>query len=263
MKRFTERSRRGCAAGLATACALAWLASSHTAEASSFSVSPTQIFLTRTATSRLITLRNESDRLLRFQLTAFKWDQGTDGQMKLDPTTDVVFFPTLLSLGPKEEKKVRIGAVTPFAVTEKTYRIFIQELPPAADAGPAVGVAVLTRLGIPIFMRPAKEVAQATLKDLSLEDRTFSFALANTGSVHFLPERIVVSGAGRNGEQLFAREINAWYVLAGGTRVFEAQFDQAECERLAALAVEVKISGSVLKERLEISPAACKTTAGS
>src|SRR4029453_2560001 len=96
--------------------------------ASSFSVNPTQIYLTSKSKSAILTLRNESDETLRFQLTVFAWDQSAQGEMKLQPTSDIVFFPTLLTLGPKESRNVRVGAATPFDAVEKTYRIFVEEL---------------------------------------------------------------------------------------------------------------------------------------
>ena len=74
----------------------------------------------------LLTLRNESNETLQFQLSVFAWTQSPLGQMELEPTEDVVFFPTLLTLKPKETRRVRVGSATPQDVREKTYRIFVE-----------------------------------------------------------------------------------------------------------------------------------------
>ena len=83
------------------------------ADAATFSVNPTQIFLTGKSGSALLTLRNDSSELLRFQLSAFSWQQSASGELQLGPTKDVVFFPALLSLKPGEERRVRIGSLAP------------------------------------------------------------------------------------------------------------------------------------------------------
>ena len=173
------------------ACAvLDLLGGTRPAAARSFTVNPTQIFLAPKITSPLLTLRNESDETLRFQLTVFKWDQTPQGEMKLDPTQDIVFFPALLSLSPKEERKVRVGATTSFAASEKTYRIFVEELPPQPGGATQSAVRVLTKMGVPIFLQPAKIQAQGSLNDLMVKEGTFTFNVRNPGNVHFVPQSV-------------------------------------------------------------------------
>src|SRR5262249_7800725 len=143
------------------------LASALPAVAATFTINPIQVFLSDSAKSGLITLQNTSPGPLRFQLSVFAWAQATDGSMVLAPTRDVVFFPKLLTLAPGEERKIRVGASTPAAATEKTYRLFVEELPSADQANPATGtsqIRVLTRAGIPIFVRPAKPVVTARIE---------------------------------------------------------------------------------------------------
>ena len=46
------------------------------------------------------------------------------GEMALQPTTDIVFFPALFTLTPAEERSIRVGSrVTSTADVEQTYRI--------------------------------------------------------------------------------------------------------------------------------------------
>ena len=139
----------------------------RSASASSFNVNPTQIFLTGKATSALLTIRNDSDDTLRFQLSAFAWDQSATGELLLEPTTDVVFYPALLTLAPKEERKIRVGRTAPAGNVEKTYRIFVEELPALDESGVnGAAVRMLTKMGVPIFVRPARETATATVSGL-------------------------------------------------------------------------------------------------
>jgi len=224
--------------------------------ASSFAVNPTQIFLTSKSTSAILTLRNESDESLRFQLTVFAWDQSARGEMKLQPTADIVFFPTLLTLAAKESRNVRVGAATPFEAVEKSYRIFVEELPPQATGPGQSAVRVLTKMGVPIFLQPTRAQAQAGLRDLMVKDGLMTFSIRNTGNVHFVPETVRVHGMNRAGEVVLDKQLDGWYILAGGVRAYEVRLPVADCSALAALAVDVRIAGSALKERLE-TPSAC------
>jgi len=241
---------------LGVATALAMLLSASGASAATFTVNPTQIFLSGKTTTALLTLRNDSEETLRFQLTAFGWQQTPAGEITLTPTQDVVFFPALLTLAPKEERRIRVGSTVPAAAQERTYRIFVEELP-QSDGARANAVRVLTKMGIPIFIRPAKEVATADLRDLALRAGSLSFSLANRGSVHFVPQRVVVRAAGASGERLAEQELKAWYILAGGRREFEVVTPAEQCARVASLSVEVAFDANVLEERLQTPGGTC------
>lgn len=232
------------------------LLSASGASAATFTVNPTQIFLSGKTTTALLTLRNDSEETLRFQLTAFAWQQTTSGEIALTPTQDVVFFPALLTLAPKEERRIRVGSTVAVAAQERTYRIFVEELP-QADGQNANAVRVLTKMGIPIFIRPAKEVATADLRDLALRTGTLRFSLDNRGSVHFVPQRVVVRAAGASGERLGEQDLKAWYILAGGRREFEVAMPAEQCGRIASLSVEVEFDSNVLKESLQTPGGTC------
>lgn len=226
--------------------------------ASAFTVQPTQVFLTARSTSTLLTLRNETDEVQRFQLSAFAWNQSPTGEMKLDPTTDIVFFPRLLALGPKEERKVRLGATTTFGAAEKTYRVFIEELPSQNAAPSTSAVRVLTKIGVPIFLQPPRREARLTLSELRVDGSgLFRFSLRNDGTIHFVPDSVRVRGFTARGDVVVDRNLDVWYVLASGSRAFQLQLPVADCGRITALSVEVQAGGSTLRERLETPPAAC------
>jgi fimbrial chaperone protein len=225
------------------------------AYASSFAVNPTQIFLTSKSTSAILTLRNESDESVRFQLTVFAWDQSARGEMELKPTSDIVFFPALLTLAPRESRNVRVGAATPFEAVEKSYRIFVEELPPQAPQPGQSAVRVLTKMGVPIFVQPTRTQAQAGLRDLMVKDGVFTFNVRNTGNVHFVPETVRVHGMNHVGEVVLEKQLDGWYILAGGVRAYEVRLPAPDCSALTALSIDVRIAGSALKVRLETPPA--------
>ena len=242
--------------GIVTAAVLlAGLFLGARAEAATFSVNPTQIALAPRTSSALLTLRNESDQNLRFELSVFAWSQSAAGEMKLEPTSDIVFFPALLTLKPQEERKVRVGSVTQAGGHEKTYRIFVKELPPVEGTAGG-GVRVLTTMGIPIFVRPGKEVATAALNEIRQSAGQLQFALANTGTVHFVPQQITVRGLA-DGIQVFEKQIEGWYVLAGGRRDFGVAVPPEQCAQLTLLRVHVEFASATLEEDLRTPNGAC------
>jgi len=253
--RAASRTRIRPAAVVMLVVAMAALA--RTSDASSFAVNPTQLVLNAKATSALLTLRNDSDEVLRFQLSVFAWDQSTDGQLKLDKTEDIVFFPPLLTLAPKESRNIRIAAVTAFGPAERTYRLFVEELP-SHDASEKTGaVRVLTKMGVPIFLQPGKLQAEASLRDLTLKDGLFTFNVSNTGNVHFMTRAVRVRATDHAGATVFDEQVDGWYILAGGLRAYQLRVPAPQCASIAALSVEVQIDSSALKERLETPVPAC------
>lgn len=235
----------------------AMIGPSAPASAATFSVNPTQIALSARVASALLTLRNESDETLRFQLSAFNWTQGVSGEIQLEPTQDVIFFPALLTLAPKEERRIRIGTTATVGAQEKSYRIFVEELPPSDASRNGAAVRVLTKMGIPVFVRPTRETATATLADLGLRAGTLHFSVGNTGTVHVIPQKIRVRGVGARGEAVFEREVAGWYILPGGRRDFDLPVPADECTRTASMQIEASFDAMSLKESLQTPASAC------
>ena len=223
------------------------------ASAATFTVDPTQIFLRNRTGSVLLTLHNQSADTLSFQLSVFAWTQSSTGEMQLQPTQDIVFFPPLLTLKPSETRRVRVGTATTFDAKEKSYRIFVEELP-RTDA--PKGVRVLTKMGIPIFLRPVKEVATASLTDLRQQNGQLKFTLSNEGTVHFVPRNIKVRGLAGS-KTAFERELEGWYLLAGGRRDFETALPKDACAQVTSIIVDVQFESNQVQERLQTPTGAC------
>jgi len=237
------------------------LAGAGSARASAFNVKPTQLYLSPRVTSTLLNVKNQSGEILRFQLSVFVWGQSDKGEMQLTPTQDIVFFPSLLSLAPGEERKIRVGSAVPGGPQEKSYRIFVEELPPAVRASEAgksgPQVKVLTRMGIPIFIQPANPTAGGRIEPKLARSERLAFEVRNTGNVHFQVRNARVKGFGPANENLFERTVPGWYVLAGGSRVFEVQAPKNVCARTRTLAFEVETEQATLQSQLDTRSGIC------
>jgi fimbrial chaperone protein len=223
--------------------------------AGTLSINPTTILLTSRIRSTLLTLRNDGEEQARFQVTVFDWNQDPQGQMALRPSEDIVCFPSVLTIDPGQVRNIRIGAPGGFADRERSYRIFLEEIPASHD--PAAGVQVLTRLGVPVFLEPEAPRSGAAIENLTLGREGLSFALRNPGHVHFIPDSVMVQGSDAAGQPVVAEELESWYVLAAGVRQFLLPIDPEKCSRLRHVSVEARVGQATLTARLETPSAAC------
>src|SRR3954470_17545356 len=217
----------------------ALLLAPHAAIASNFTVKPTEVDLSPSATSALVTLRNNSKLPLRFEITLVSWSEDEHGQMTLNPSADVTFFPKLVELAAGASRNVRIGINAGTARdVEQSFRLFVEELPdqstPAANA-----VALRTKLGIPVFVRPAKPSRTAVIEGVSVEKGKVLARVRNTGNLHINVDTISVKGVGGSGGATFAKEGPGWYVLPGAVRIFEVPMTATECKATTSVTVEV------------------------
>jgi len=227
------------------------------ATASNFTVTPTEVNLSASATSALVTLRNVSKLPLRFEVTLVSWSEDEHGKMALNPSADVTFFPKLVELAGGASRNIRIGINAGLARdVEQSFRLFIEELPDqSAPKGNAV--ALRTKVGIPVFVRPAKPVRSAEIAGVSVENGKVLARVRNTGNLHISVDTIAVKGTGGSAAPTFTKEGPGWYVLPGATRIFEVPMTAAECKTTTSVAVEVTGHGKSLTSASQVSPAAC------
>jgi P pilus assembly chaperone PapD len=233
--------------------------------ASTFRVSPMQLDFTAKSTSTLLTINNDTAREIRFEVTAMKWEQDERGEMKLTPAGDTItFFPKLLTLPGKASRTVRVGTTgAAFGATEGTYRLFVEELPDNSAPAEKGSVAIRTKMGIPIFLRPAQTKASAEIADVSLAGGKLVTRVRNTGTVHMIVDTVKMRGATTSGEGKFEHSLNGWYVLAGGTRVFEQPIQASECSGAQTIAVTVQLQGGTLTKDVPVPAGACAATTAS
>ena len=235
------------------------------ASGSAFKVTPVRVTFSGPS-STLLTLRNESDQPLRFQIASYTWSQDPRGAVQLGPTDDIVFFPALLSLKPGEERKVRVAATVAATDVEKTYRIFFEELPPLDTRNEKSGaqVRILTKMGIPIFVTPAKGYAEAAVQATHIDKGGLSFEVRNSGNVHFGLQGVKVRGIGSSGQTLFERELDGWYVLAGSPRTYAVEIPQGVCSQLKNVVIDAQTditslgTAGTVSTQYEVPPASCK-----
>lgn len=245
--------------GIAT-LALGLFIGAGRARASGLNISPVQLWLSPDVSKSLITLRNEGSEEGRYQITAMLWDEDAKAGMKLSPTEDIVVFPTILQLKPGETKGLRVGPVVPFGPIEKTYRVFIEEMPAPQKAETRATVRVLTRIGIPVFLAPVKAFEDRRLSAIQVGKSGASVDVENTGNVHFRIDTVRLEGFGEGGAKLFEKQAQGWYVLAAGHKRYDLEIPRASCGQVRKLIVSVRTDGEqVFQEPLATPGGACGT----
>jgi fimbrial chaperone protein len=225
------------------------------AQAALVAIDPVKVLLTGAEPSKSVSLRNNGTETLRFQLSAFTWQQSTSGEMQLAPTQDVVFFPSLLELAPGETRRVRVTTTTLVAPVERSYRLFVDELPPLANA-PGGAIRVLTRFGLPVFQLPDVPSPQPALK-LALSAGKLSVTLENHGNSHFLAQSVRIVGRGADGSSLIQQTLPAWYVLAGGKRSYDVALAPDICPKLAQVSANANTDHGATRVDYPVAAGAC------
>ncbi len=112
-------------------------------------------------------------------------------------------------------------------------------------------------MGVPIFVSPAKPVAAGAVDGMTLAKGKLTFTVKNTGNVYFLVQSVRVKALNSAGASTFEKNLEGWYVLAGGTRVWEVQVPKDACAKSKTLSVEVQSAEVNFGGHVDVAVAGC------
>jgi fimbrial chaperone protein len=219
---------------------LSGLALPPEAISASFRVAPIHLVFDQQVKSGLVDVFNEEEEILQAQIRAYEWTQDSDGKDQYQETKDIIFFPRILHINSKEKKNFRAGIKMSVPTQEKTYRIFIEELPDPRGGGQGPKVQLSLRFGVPVFVKPIKEEFKGEIEKIGYADGKVTVDIRNTGNSHLMIQSIKISGFGAEGLETFSSELSGWYLLAGAVRQHEMSMSQEVCKDTSKLDVEVK-----------------------
>ncbi|MDD3528904.1 MAG: fimbria/pilus periplasmic chaperone [Gallionellaceae bacterium] len=181
---------------VAALAASLWLAA--TVQAAGIGVLPVGLELSARQDRGVINVTNDAAEAVVVQVEQVAWSR-TDGKDHYTPTRDLVVNPPLFTLAPGRTQVLRVGLRRPpTGERERTYRLFVREVPPPSKApeGEGVGVRVLLELRLPIYVLPAKVVRAQQWQGQRAADGAIEVTARNTGNVHQVVAGLKLRAAG-------------------------------------------------------------------
>lgn len=219
-------------------------------------VAPIRLEFEKGAKTGAITVFNEGTEKLTVQMKAMEWSQDADGKDQYAETNDLIFFPKIMILEKNEEKVIRAGIKIPAVAKEKTYRLFIEEIPePKKKEGANIAVAI--RFGVPVFAKPMKEERRGEVEKMVLSKGVLSTVIKNTGNAHFRISSISVTERDAKGNPVFSKELEGWYLLNGTSRTYTLEIPKDKCAEGTQLEVKVKADDLNFTGNLPVEKSMC------
>lgn len=217
-----------------------------------FSVSPIRIFFDGTQKTNVLTVKNMSDKPVSLEIKTVLWEHD----QTYSPTGDIIFFPKMLTIGTGEEKIIRIGHKMPPGQIEKTYRMFISEIP---EIRPEEGATlqIVMNLGVPIFIGPSSPSPEGEIEKISLSKGKLNISLKNSGNVHFVIKSIKVSGKDDTQSEVFNAEMAGWYLLAGNSKEYTLDIEKNSCLKIRNIRINVDTDRLSMEKDFVVSNEMC------
>lgn len=180
-------------------------------------VSPLRIQLNAEKSISAVTVSNGGDEEISVQAEITEWTQA-NGQDNYQATRDVLVNPVIFKLPAKGVQIVRLGLRVPDSDAERSYRLFLQQLPSTGSAQAAgIRMQTLLRLGVPVFVPAGTPRIGLEWKIVkSHGGRIAGLEATNTGNTHVQLTRVAVRAS--NGRTLVEAPLSA-YVLPGQIKV--------------------------------------------
>ena len=227
--------------------------------AGEFSVNPIRLELGASARSGVIAIKNEDRQKLSFQIDAKEWTQDAAGKDQYADTDALIFFPKIMSVEPGETGLIRVGAKAAAAPTEKTYRLFMEEMPGATKKleGSGAQINVLIRFGAPVFIAPLKPQDSLDIESFGLTRGNVTISAKNTGNRHQVVQGIELKGIDAGGSEVYALTLADRYLLTGSAKTYTAAISADQCAKITQLSLEFKTDKLSVARKLGVTRAMC------
>lgn len=191
------------------------------ASAGSFQVSPVNPTLSSRHPVSALTVRNTSANPTVIQVDAMAWSQP-EGVDTFVPAPDILATPPIFTLPAGGTQVIRVGSrLPPDANAERSYRLFLREIPPPPKPG-FNGLRMALRISLPLFIQPtASAVPQLEWQAIAWEKGRLRIQATNKGLAHARLSAFKLS-TGINGKPLPIPGETA-YVLPGASHVWVVQ----------------------------------------
>jgi fimbrial chaperone protein len=184
--------------------------------AGSFSITPLRVDFGSGFAPVALTVRNEDSAPVVIQVEGLGWSQPS-GQDSLEPTRDLLVSPAVFTVPPGGSQLVRVALRREQDAThELSYRLILQEVPPATQPG-FTGLQVALRMSVPVFVTPRAPAGPQLDWQLKRDaDGRVTVAVRNGGNAHERVRRFTVTTP--DGAATLFEQPAMTYVLPGAER---------------------------------------------
>lgn len=213
--------------------------------AAEFTIDRTRIELRRDHAVETIELGNREPGPIAFEVEVKRWRQDAEGRWQLEPTTDLVVHPLILTVPAGGRARLRVGTLAPTVAEEAAYRLELQQLRGAGREG-ASHVRILTRMSLPVFVEPPEARARMQAEVAAIDGDSVDLVLRNAGTGYQGPGEARLQVFDASGRVLHEAGIQAGYVLAGARLPLAAALPAGACARAARVVLLLDGAGSPL-----------------
>ncbi len=202
------------------------------ARAQGLTVLPVNIEMPSGQLTTTMTVINNGTTETSVQIRALAWTQS-DGNEQLTASDDVMASPPIATIAPGATQVVRLVLSKAPTDKEATYRLLLDQIPPAAAPGT---VRLALRLSIPIFAEPATRALPHMVYHLESGGGTMTLVAVNDGGRHDTVRDLKLIAT--DGTATTAAE-GSPYVLSGSTR----RWAVAHTGRVPAVGASMRLTG--------------------
>jgi fimbrial chaperone protein len=177
-------------------------------------VSPIRVYMNQTHPITSMKLTNKSEHPIYLQLKSMQWGQNSEIDTYAQ-TNDIIISPPMTVIMPGEKQLVRLALRTKInSDSEKTYRIFIQQIPKFQSD--SLGVSFNLQIGIPLFIEPTVFSAKKLNWKVSVQNNRLQIKITNPSVYHVQLTHFKITS---NNKDFFSKNIFS-YILPKQTRQF-------------------------------------------
>ncbi len=227
--------------------------------AANFDIQPIRIDLNnKTRLSKLV-IKNVSETDFPIQARAYEWSQNEKGEDVYRETQDIIVFPKIMTIAKGEERFIRLGTNVVPGLKEKTYRVYVEEMPSDTTRKEGATIRLFMKVGIPVFIAPTKSEEKADIEGIFVSGGKIQLKVKNSGNSHFIVTGISLLGLNAKGQESFNRHIGGWYLLSGSEKVYETEMPPDSCNAIDQLDIELKTTKTTVRKQFRVEKSMCQS----
>jgi len=250
--------------GQSISCVFFVFLSFSAALSANFQIDPTSLDLSSNVRSGAFSVINGDKEKLNVQISVQEWTQDAEGKDVYTDTMDIVFFPKIMTIEPNEQRAIRVGVKGPPSLKEKTFRLFVEEIPSQTKATDAqvtgklsAGLTIAFRYAVPIFLKPVRIQESGVIEKIEMSNGVAKATIKNNGNIHIKLLTVTFRGKGTNGKELFSKDVAGWYILQGLSRPYEVIIPKELCGDLATIEISAQSENFNMNGTLNVAKEMC------